>query len=197
MNLDFDVARARLAEAERRLVGGLTEEERREVLKARAVALARRGRRNAGEEQERLAETIVVRRGELCFAFPVDAVEEIRRVHVSALPHSTPVLRGLFQIRGRPYCLADLAPFFDAAPDECPEETLVAVVTGRPGPLGLRIDEVLGPRTLFPQDLDTGLKRRRAAFVRAVTRDLVHLVDVEELLSEGQIQPPAPGTTLP
>jgi chemotaxis signal transduction protein len=197
MDLDFDAVRRRLATAERRLLGERTPEERREILERQASALAGRARRGVTEARERVAETVVARRAELSFAFPVEAVAEIRRVTVSVLPHATEVLRGLFQIRGQPYCLADLGPFFDVAPTPRPADTLVILLTGRPGSLGLVVDEILASRTLFADDLDTGLKRGRATFVRSVTRDLVHLVDVEILLSLPQIHPATTGTTFP
>ena len=47
---------------------------------------------------------------------------------------------------------------------------------------GLRIDEVLGSRTIFNDEIDDGLQERELGFVSHVTRDLVQIVDVGTLL---------------
>lgn len=188
MKVDFNHARARLAEAQARLEGELDAVEMRAILEVRAHKLARRDLRQE-EVGEVYGEFIVVRRENVDLGLPVSSVEEIRRVVVSVLPHATRVLQGLFQIRGQAYCLTDLLTFFDReAHPAAPSETLAALVEGAPGPLGLRIDEVIAPRTIYAHEINPDLKEHAADCVVAVTRDLVHLLDVEALLADSAVR---------
>ena len=132
---------------------------------------------------------VVMRRGDLVFATPVLATREVRQVQVARLPGSGEVIVGLFQLRGRTCSLVDIAPI--AGPTEAlthAAESLVVVVSASPGDLGLRIDEVIGPRTIFIDEIDEGLDERTLKFVSHMTRDLVHVLDVEALMASPEVR---------
>lgn len=135
------------------------------------------------------AEVVTVRRDKLFFAFPITEAREVRRVETTGFPGSTATINGVFQIRGRVLSLVDLAPFAaDATTLDHGEQTLVIVVGDRDRAMGIRIDEVVGPRTILRNEIDDEFQRTALPFVRNVTRDLVHVVDVAALQDTPEIQ---------
>jgi chemotaxis signal transduction protein len=129
-------------------------------------------------------EVIVVRIGQTLVGAPVLATNEARQVQVVRCPGATEVVVGVFQIRGRTFGLVNLDPVFHATAQEHVDKTnLVLVLSGRPGELGILIDEVLGFREVFADEIDESAPRGDIQFVSDVTRDLVHILDVESLLA--------------
>lgn len=156
------------------------------VLVERATALANRRKRAA--ERKIYREVTVVRRAATTLGLPTERVQEIRRVQLTALPHSNATVVGLFQIRGQVHVMVDVGPLLGvAAPLKAGESTLVALIEGEQGRIGLRIDEAVGPRTVYEDELDNDIAARRNDFVAAVTRDLLAVVDCGVLLARPEI----------
>ena len=182
MKLNFDQLRQRLEKATRRQSGEGGESAVAETLRRRSAEMA--ARTVEQEETELFAEVVVVRRGDTRLGVPITAVNGVRGVEMTALPHSTDVVNGLFQVRGQTYCLVDVGPFFDeASPLDHGDRTLAILVSGTPGALGVRIDEVLGPRAVATGELEDGVHGGAVDFVTHVTHDLVQIIDVNLLLS--------------
>ena len=191
MSLDFETIRRRLAEAEHRLSGAMSETEKRRLLEERAERLAGRHAVEVGAVVHRVFE---VRRGPLVLGLPVETVEEIAKVHPTPLPRGTRVLQALFQIRGRVHCLADPASLLDPTlPQPAAGPSLVALIRASRGPLGLRIDAVSGTRELRAEDCLDHRDDGAPSFVRAVTRDLLHVLDIEALVARPEIFAYSPG----
>jgi chemotaxis signal transduction protein len=151
------------------------------LLRERARKLAQSVQADAATPLHRV---IAVRRGRAVWGLLNPAVKEVRRVRICALPHTPPTITGLFHVRGRAFCALDLQPLVGApAPLEHDEECLVAMLEGPEGRAGLRIDEVLGAREVFAEDLRPGLDDGALEFVIAVTKDLTSIIDVPRLLS--------------
>jgi chemotaxis signal transduction protein len=165
----------------------LMEPETIELLKKRAREV--RARNSSMQFREVFHEVIVVRRGKSVLGLPIDAVREIRLVHPVALPHRTPFIQSLYQVRGKVQCLVDLQPFFDA-PSDFPgnEGVAAAIVSNHKGEIGIRIDEVIGPRVVYLDEKDEGLVERSKAFVSAVTRDLLIIIHIDFLFEQPEIQ---------
>lgn len=156
------------------------------VLAERAAALASRRKKAAARSIFR--EVTVVRRAGTTLGLPTQSVQEIRRVTLTALPHASHTVVGLFQIRGQVHVIIDIGPLLGtAAPLRPGEATLVALVEGPQGRIGLRIDEAVGPRTVFDDELDHDIALGRNDFVAAVTRDLLAVVDCDALLARPEI----------
>lgn len=156
------------------------------VLVDRAAALA--NRRKKAAERSVYREVTVVRRAGTTLGLPTQCVQEIRRVSLTALPHATDTVSGLFQIRGQVHVMLDIGPLLGAsAPLRAGEASLVALIEGAPGRIGLRIDEAVGPRTVFDDELDHDIALGRNDFVAAVTRDLLAVVDCDALLARPEI----------
>jgi len=169
----YELAAGRLAPGtEERILA-----ERRRRLAARGAAAAAR---------ERLSDVVAVRRGGQALGLPLGAVREIWRVRAVPLPYATAFVQGLFAVGGRTECLVDPLPFF-ADPEPLPEDgsLLAAVVAHGRRSVGLRVDEVLGVRTVWADERSEGLSR--SGLVSAVTRDLLAVVDVAALLARPEL----------
>jgi len=187
MSIDFDELRGRLQASLERLERGGGEGEVQELLRRRSRQFA--ALRLEDTTREALDEVIVVRRADSLLAFPIRSTLEVRDVVSARLPHRSQHICGLFQLRGQVYCLVDLQPFVGPATELAHgERGLAVLVQGDRGILGIRIDEVLGPRTVHVDELDTGRRDRRLDFVTNVTRDCVELIDVEALFASPELQ---------
>lgn len=185
MTVDFDALRGRLrASVERRETAEIAAEAQ---LRERAKKLAAHTLRKAVREV--VAEVIVVRRERSMLALPILCVEEVREVRVTRLPHRSRFVCGLFSLRGRVCSLVDVQPLVGAA-DEVGhgDRALVALVRGPRGTLGLRVDEVLGPRVVYGDELDTSHRDRQLDIVARVTRDCVEIVDMDALFASETVR---------
>lgn len=166
---------------------------RRQVLESTESFLRRQSRVLARRELEEVvpdvfAEVVTVRRDDMLFGFPVGEAREVRRVKTTTFPGSNAIINGVFQIRGRVLSLVDLAPFAgDATTLDHGDQTLVIVVGDRDRAMGVRIDEVIGPRTILRDEVDEEFHQTALSFVRNVTSDLVHVVDVKALQETPEI----------
>jgi len=187
MTIDFERARKRLEEQQRRLESGLDPQARRALLEERALRVATRSQR--AETRELQAEVVAVRRGREVWGFPLAAVREVRRLKVCALPGLGGALQGLVHIRGEAVAVADLEALTGSAVSAAHGEELLAVlVAGAPGTLGVRVDEVLGRRSVWKDECDGAADGdRQHDFVAAVTRDLLAVIDVERLLARPEL----------
>lgn len=182
MSIDFQQLRQRLQTSLDRLKAGSKSADADQVLRQRARHFA--ALRLESDVRDVLLEAIVVRRSESLLAFPIETAIEVREVVSTRLPHRTRHVCGLFQLRGKVHCLVDLQPFIGPATELAHRDhTLALLIQGQPGLLGLRIDEVLGPRTFYVDELDTGSRDKRLEFVTDVTRDCIEIIDVYTLFA--------------
>jgi chemotaxis signal transduction protein len=186
MSADFRSLRARLDAAYQRGAGAADAARNEAVLQERRQTLA--GRQLDATSREILASAFVFRRGSVRVGVPLTMATEVRQVEVSSLPGSGAHVNGLFQIRGRCIALVDLAPFFGSSTrPQHGESCLVVVVHGARGDLGLRIDEILDVRTIHVDELEPNLGDSRLPFVHHITRDGVHVVDVEAITAAPEL----------
>jgi len=187
MTIEFEQARRLLEEQTRQLGTELEPEVRRHILQERARRVAARSDRE--ETRELLAEVVAVRRGDELWGFPMAAVREVRKLAVCTLPGLGNALQGLVHVRGEAVSIVDLQALTGSVSPVAHGETLLAVLlAGAPGTLGVRVDEVLGRRTVWSEECSgAGDGDKRHDFVTAVTRDLLAVVDVDRLLSRPEI----------
>lgn len=183
MSVDFERARKHLgSELERR-----DRQDTERLLRERARALA--SIRLAPPDRRVLTEAIVIRRERSTFAFPTRSVTEVRSVRVTRIPHATRYHSGLFHLRGRVHSLVDLQPFVGAGAElRHGERTLAIVVESGPRALGVRADEILGPRTIYEDELDESQRERKIEFIRFVTRTCEEIIDVDALFESPLIR---------
>lgn len=187
MTIDFEQARRRLEDQQRRLESGLDPQARRALLEERARKVAARS--HEGERRELLAEVVAVRRGREVWGFPLSSVREVRKLKLCTLPGLGGAIQGLVHLRGEAVSVVDLEALTGSpAPATHGQELLAVLVQGRRGSLGVRVDGVVGRRAVFSDECDGAADGdKRHDFVTAVTRDLLAVIDVERLLARPEV----------
>jgi len=158
-----------------------------EILQSRSETLARSA--DDGLEREVDCTVVLIAIGSEKLGLPTESLREIVKTPpLASLPDLPPWLPGMVQMRGELVGVVDLARWFGIAGDADPE--LLAIVEGPEGPLALRIEQVLGFRQVFVDEIvetfDRGASDSERP-IRAMTKDLVTLVDLSRLLASEQI----------
>ncbi|MCP4660962.1 MAG: chemotaxis protein CheW [bacterium] len=158
------------------------------------VLLERRARQLAAVPEKqidrRVAATVaVVAVGKERFGIPVDGLRGILKAPpIAHLPGMPEWLPGIVQVRGELISALDLGRWFQVAGPA--EPAFLAVVEGSRGALGLLVESVEGFREVEEEEIAqklTAAPRAAGRPIRATTRDLVTLLDVERLLESPQI----------
>lgn len=156
------------------------------VLEERARALAAR---RVDERREPLVTVVAVRAGGQLFGLPLSALAEVVPMrpiaHLAALP---PWLPGLVQVRGELVSVLDLAHWFQVPGTPAPRS--LALVSHRRRLLALLVDEVLGARVIYADEVAAELLRdhdARGRPVRTVTRDLLLVLEPERLFAHPDV----------
>lgn len=178
--MDFELIRTKIKRSIEPDARSLDHASIQHLLRERSERLAE----EPTEVQRSLAyEVIEIQRASAALGLPCSRVTEIRRVRLCALPHTPPTVSGIFHIRGKASCAIDLQPLVGAStPLEHGDHCLVAMLADPRGQVGLRIDEVIGLRRVYADEIDDDAGLERSDFFAAVTSDLLAIVDVSRLL---------------
>lgn len=156
------------------------------TLRERARSLARR--ELEPEIRTEYAHLIVVRREDSLYGLPIDAVDEVRRIRLTHLPGAGGAIQGIFHLRGEIVSLVDLRCFTTTVVRPAHGEQLLAVVlSDGDRTIGIRIDEALGPRTIFTDELNPDAAGVANGVVTALTRDAVEIIDHNALFNHPDI----------
>lgn len=159
----------------------------RTVLRRRADALARR--ENTVERRaEFLAVTVAVRGG-VRFAVPTSSVLEVRSVRATVLPQANAVVQGLFVWQGSAVGLTDLASTLGAkVQDEVTDRLMVLIVHCGGHTTGIRIDDILGTRMVYRDEIDTGSVAGVQPWIIAMTKDVLLVIDPDRLSQDASVK---------
>jgi len=163
-----------------------SEEHKAAVLRRRADTLAR----PADQTRHRQAQMVVavVTLAQERYGLPALALREITRAPaIVPLPSLPPWIVGIVAVRGEILCAIDLATWLGIHQPGRPD--FLAVVDGPQGTAGLLVDGVLGLREIYADDLAEAEDPSRDAqtLVRATTRDMVSILDLEVLLGRDDL----------
>jgi purine-binding chemotaxis protein CheW len=157
----------------------LSAEARAELLKQRAARLAVAP--PEARQSRLVAQVALVGAGTRRFGIPVEGLREIVPMpDVTPLPGLPPWMLGLAHLRGEIMAVLDLGVLFG---EGGVRGGAMAVVEGKGGLLGLSVATVLGFRDVHEDDLSGALHADTSRPVRAVTKDLVMLIDIARLPS--------------
>lgn len=157
-----------------------------ELLVERARKLAQR--RATTEAKRLVARAVIVDASGATYGLPVTSLREIvPATPIAQLPGLPAFLLGLAAVRGELMCVADLGEL--SGRGRTGTGALFAVVQAAPGSLALCIEQVLSTRDIFEDEVAEGLSRARsdAGLTCLVTRDLVSVVDVDQLLTSARL----------
>ena len=156
------------------------------VLEERAKRLARQV---APDEQQTAYDTVVVVTvGNERLGIPARSLRVIsERFSVTPVFGAPPWLAGITHVGGELVSVVHLGHWLGEATRR--QGARLAVVEGPRGALGLLIDDVIGFREVFESDLSDSLSPNAAKqrFTKAITKDLVTLLDVAQLLESEEI----------
>lgn len=156
------------------------------ILEERAKRLARPV---ASDEQQTAYDTVVVVTvGDEKLGIPARSLRVIsERFSVTPVFGTPPWLAGIAHVGGELISVVHLGHWLGEATRR--EGACLAVVEGPQGALGLLIDDVIGFREVLESDLSETLSPNAAKqrFTRAITKDLVTLLDVARLLESEEI----------
>ena len=168
--------------------GRLTQEEKKNVLRARAEALAREPSRKAEPEQ-----TLDVL--EFLLAHEHYGIEStyVREVYplrdLTPLPGTPASILGITNVRGQILSILDIKKLF-GLPDKGLTDFNKIIVVHAPGmELGILADAVLGLKSVPVSEIQPSLptlKGIREAYLQGVTRESMVLLDAKKLLSTRQ-----------
>jgi len=165
----------------------------RELLQRRAERLAQR--RDAATARRVIERVLVVEIGRERVGIGINHLREVvAAAPVTPLVGVPEAVEGVGSLRGELVAVADLARLLGrtstpaASGDGGPSGRSWVVVESGQRALALRIDSVVGLRDLFEGELAPDLGQGDGGgLVRAVTDDLVSLLDVERLLSSERL----------
>jgi purine-binding chemotaxis protein CheW len=166
-----------------------TPEERKDILRARAQALAREPR-----EAEAARDEIEI--VEFLLAYETYGVESlyVREVYplkeFTPLPCTPPFVLGIINIHGQILSVIDLKKFFDLPEKGLTDLNKVIVVHDENMAFGLLADAILGVRAIPVGDMQASLPTLtgiREAYLKGVTGERLVILDASKLLSDQKL----------
>jgi chemotaxis signal transduction protein len=146
------------------------------------------------EQRRKVAHRVaVVQCGGEHFGLPVDGLREIVETPaICTLPGLPVWMPGLSHVRGELLPVMDLRRWLGMEDNK--ELSCMAVLEGEAGPVGLLVSSVAGFREILADELSDVVSPSDRA-IAAMTRDLVAILDIQQLLARAWIaQSPQLGT---
>lgn len=167
----------------------ISPEERHEILKARAAALAREPE-DAGMASEQL-EIIEFLLSAERYGIESKSIGEVYPLRdLTPLPCTPSFVLGIMNIRGRILPVLDIRKFFDLPEKGLSDLNKVIILHGNDMEFGILADAIIGTRTVplaaLQQSLPT-LTEIRAEYLKGVTEERLVVLDGEKLLSDRRI----------
>jgi purine-binding chemotaxis protein CheW len=189
--IDWNQVHRRLEASQAALERGwvLKEEEKKEILHARARALAREPKKK--EEIEKSIEVV-----EFLLAYERYGIESrfVREVYplreLTPLPCTPAFVLGIINVRGQILSVIDIKKFFDLPEKGLTDLNKVIIVHGGGLDLGILADVILGIRTVPLRDLQPSLPTLtgiRAEYLRGVTKDRLVVINADKIVSDKTI----------
>lgn len=165
----------------------MTDDDRKlRLLRERAQELAARDDNVA--TRPIVARVVVVETGREAYGIPVEAIREIvKATPIAPLPGLPSHLPGVAAVRGELVSVVDLGEMNGRGRTGL--GALFAILDAPQGPVALRIENVVGIRDVYEDEIADALAHKAGAdsFVYSVTRDFVGLVDAPALLGNERL----------
>lgn len=190
-SIEWSEVHRRLETARAALERGLTPspEEKKQILRARAKALAREPE-GEGAAQEALE--IV----EFLLAYERYGIESsyVREVYplkaFTPLPCTPPFVLGIINVRGQILSVIDIKKFFDLPEKGLTDLNKVIILRDEKMEFGILADAILGVRSIPLEEIQPSLPTLtgiREEYLKGVTGERVVILDAEKLLSDKEI----------
>jgi len=160
-------------------------EQKTEILKARAVALAREPEEQAEEERIELVEFLLAAERYGIESSYVREVYPLRQF--TPLPCTPPFVLGIVNVRGQIVSVIDIKRVFDLPERGLTELNKVIIIRDDLMEFGILADSILGVRPVSLKDIQPSLPTLtgiRQEYLRGVTSGRIVILDARKLLSE-------------
>lgn len=171
------------------MADGLSPEEIKRVLRARAQALAKPLERTAvpAEELELLVCSVSGER----YGIKTDYVREVVRAQqLTPVPCTPPFIAGIANYRGLILAVLDLRRLFDLTGDGTPESSQVVVVESGGKTFGIMTAETAEIIKVGAHELASppaALPRERQAFIQGITDKMIAVMDIDAIGQDPRI----------
>jgi purine-binding chemotaxis protein CheW len=164
-------------------------EKKREILRARAKALAKEEKHeDAGGEYIEIVEFHLASE---TYGIESSYVREVCPLReLTPLPGTPPFVLGIINVRGRIVSILDIKKFFDLPDKGLTDLNKVLILHGRTMEFGLLADALVGVRKIPTSELQASLptlKGIREEYLKGVTKERVVILDAEKLLADKKI----------
>jgi purine-binding chemotaxis protein CheW len=166
-----------------------TPEEKRTILRARAISLAQEPERKG--EAEKYIEVLAFLLAHETYAFETASIREVYPLtELTPLPCTPDYILGIINIRGQILTVIDMKKFFDLPEKGITNLNRVIVVRNEDMELGILADEILGICDIPASGLHPSLPARtgiHAGYIKGVTGGGLILLDMEWFLNDKQL----------
>jgi purine-binding chemotaxis protein CheW len=188
-DIDWQMVRKRLDNVTDTLNRGLTPAEERDILKARARALAREPLGEATESE--YIELLEFSLAYETYGVEMVYVKETRPLRdITPVPCTPPFVLGLINVRGRIISVIDIKRFFELPQKGLTDLNKVIIVHDGEMEFGILAESVLGVRTIPLAELQPSLPTLsgvREEYLKGVTKERIVVLDGKKLLSDKRI----------
>jgi purine-binding chemotaxis protein CheW len=161
----------------------------RQILRARARALARPPQRTAAAEVT--LEVLEFRLAQERYALETRYVQEVYPLkNLTPLPCTPPFVLGIINVRGRIVPVLDVKKFFDLTEQGLTDLHRIILIRGNHLELGLLADVIVGVRTIAVDNLQPSLPTLtgiRSEYLKGVTTERLVVLDLARILADPKI----------
>lgn len=188
-DIDWGEVRQRLDLASERLNRGITPEKERELLKARALSLAREtGGEDANPDCLEILEFSLASER---YGIEIGRVRETMPLkQFTPVPCTPPHVLGLVNVRGRILSVIDIKKFFDLPEKGITDLNKIIILHAEGMEFGILADSVRGVRKIRRADLQPSLPTLtgiRQEYLMGVTEERLVVLDAARLLGDRKI----------
>ncbi|HXT12583.1 MAG TPA: chemotaxis protein CheW [Candidatus Angelobacter sp.] len=166
-----------------------TTEEKKKVLKTRAMVLARELKTEEGaREQLDIIEFLLAHE---CYAIESAFVREVYPLkELTPLPGTPPFLRGIINVRGRIVCVIDLKKFFNLPEKGLTDLNKIIIIGNGEFEFGLLADAVAGANRIAREQIQPSLPTLtgvRLDYLKGITGGCLVILDAAKILADPRL----------
>jgi purine-binding chemotaxis protein CheW len=185
--IDWNEVRRRVGIAQEKIDKGwqLSPEEKKQILKARAISLARETKTDAIQES---AEMIEFRLSDEKYAIESRFVREVYPLkELTPLPCTPAFVLGIINLRGQIISVIDIKKFFELPEQGLSDLNRAIIVQNGQMEFGILADAIQGVRILPLEEIQpppSTLTGIRASYLKGITKEGLVVLDIQRMLAD-------------
>jgi Chemotaxis signal transduction protein len=185
--IDWNEVRRRVTNAQEKIDKGwqLSSEEKKNILKARAISLAREAQKETPKESVEMIEFLLSYEN---YAIESRFVHEVYPLkELTPLPCTPSFVLGIINLRGRIISVIDIKKFFELPQQGLTDLNKAIIVRNGHMEFGILADAILGARSLPLEEIQpppSTLSGIRASYLKGVTKAGLVVLDAQKMLAD-------------